>query len=140
MTLHCPECKSTKISPIVETSNNGGYAVNNSMTRKTSVSNITLNSTHRNYWMCSNCGSKFRNVQNLQEEITSEKKKVTGFGILSVLIVIMTIVCIAASYIAAFGPVLAILAVVSFGNLLISTKKVSAMSKELIYLKENCFN
>ena len=140
MTLHCPECKSTKISPVVETTNNGGYAVNTSVTRRSSVSNITLNSTHRNYWMCSNCGNKFRNIQNLQAEIVSESKKLKMYLFALVLVVFIAVVSLVMDWIAFFGPVVLILGALCAYYWLSTKKRITSMTQELAYLKRKCFD
>ncbi len=67
--LHCPECGAAALSPIVETEIGRGAAVNRSITRRTSASAMRFSNTRQDYWMCSECGQKFRNLQNLDEEL-----------------------------------------------------------------------
>ena len=71
--LHCPQCKGEQITPIVESSVDGAMTTHSSNGR---FSSTTVSNTHRNYWMCSTCGNKFRNIQNLEQEIEKMKKGV----------------------------------------------------------------
>ena len=71
--LHCPNCKSHNIAISTETSIDG--AVTSSFGGSARVASTRFNNTHRNYWFCSDCGSKFRNIQNLEEEIAKVKNK-----------------------------------------------------------------
>lgn len=137
--LHCPQCKSTAISPVVETEISGGTAVSHSFTRKTSGSSFRFNNTHRNYWMCSDCGYKFRNLQNLEEEIASLRKTAKSgvYGI--ILLVVLGLFCcitIGAGFTLVLLVPILILVVVS---LFIIKGKIDAMESERAYLKKNCF-
>ena len=140
MQLHCPECKSTNITPITETSNEGGFAVNNRMSKHTSVSNIVLNSTHRNYWMCGSCGEKFRNIKNLQQEILSTQKKLKSYLVLGALILFILLGAIILDAVSAFLPLIIILAAIDGIYIVINKKRISDMTNELRYLKKKCFD
>lgn len=72
--IHCPRCKSMQLSPVVETQTTGGTAVHTPLTRKTSMTTYSSHSIHRNYWMCQSCGHKFRNLENLQEELAEKER------------------------------------------------------------------
>ncbi len=64
MRLHCPRCKSYSFSPSVEAAETFGSA-----TRVTQ--NIAVGSAstiHKSYWICHDCGLKFRNVDDLDAE------------------------------------------------------------------------
>lgn len=137
--LHCPECGSVTLTPIVETEISGGTSVNHSFTRKTSASQMQFNNTHRNYWMCSNCGHKFRNLQNLEQEITSLQKKVKNGWIGTFIVALLALVC-AIGYgigftLLFFVPILAIIIVALF----ILKGRINKMEEEREYLKANCF-
>lgn len=71
--MYCPECKSHHISPIVETEIPGGISLNHSFSKRNNVSAMQFNNTHHSYWMCSSCGCKFRNLQNLEQELKTHK-------------------------------------------------------------------
>lgn len=137
--LHCPECGSAALTPIVETEISGGTAVNHSFTRKTSASQVKFNNTHRNYWMCSNCGHKFRNLQNLEEEISSLRKLVKNGWLGTILVILLSLVC-TIGYGIGFTllvcvPLLAIIII----SLFIFKGRISKMEEERAYLKANCF-
>lgn len=137
--LHCPNCHSTSLSPVVETEITGGTSLNHSFSRRNSVSSMQFNNTHRNYWMCSECGNKFRNLQNLEEEIAKLQKAVTsaiaGLILIAVLILLNMIVVGFNSLvlIMIIPTVILALAVPYVKN------KIRELEKEKIYLKRNCF-
>ncbi len=109
--LHCsnPNCKSTVLTPIVETATNtttsgGGYSgakgclgyllfgpcgllcgnCGNSRT-------TTTQSTNRTYWVCQQCGNKFRNLQDLEKELEGVKKKTKMLPVAAVALAIPVI-------------------------------------------------
>lgn len=69
--LCCPECGGRSLSPIVESTNSGGTAFSVPIFRNLNFTTFQSSTTHRNYWMCQDCGHKFRNLQNLKEEMAS---------------------------------------------------------------------
>ena len=138
--MHCPECKSSDIAPIVETEITGGTSLNHSLTRRTSVSTMQFNNTHRNYWMCSNCGTKFRNLQNLEEELKNTqglvKRGIIGIVLLLVLVLFFMVII-------GFGgfSVLCIFVILlSVVALCILKNRIAHMNEERAYLKKNCFD
>lgn len=136
--LHCPECRSTAISPVVETEINGGTSLNHSFSRKNSVSTMRFNSTHRNYWMCSNCGRKFRNLQNLEEELASQEKLAKN-GIIGMIIVALLGIFewIAIGFgISLLAWLVEIICIVCY---FILKSRINKLREERIYLKRNCF-
>lgn len=137
--LHCPNCQSNSISPVVETEISGGMSMNHSFSRKNSVSAISLNNTHRNYWMCSDCGHKFRNLQNLEDELAALHKAVIS-AILG--IILLVVLGMFSSSTLGFGitlaflvPVIALVIVAIF----VVKNKIEKMEAERVYLKKHCF-
>lgn len=146
--LHCPDCKSTLFTPIVETTNNGGQAIHMRATRRVGVTSYTASSTHRNYWMCQSCGTKFRNLQNLKEELTSESKQKTGNMYLffvsgggDLLLYRMAMVSEGAKLILfPFIILLTVTAIVCFYLWMKKKSNVKRMTEEKEYLEANCFD
>lgn len=137
--LHCPNCRSNSISPVVETEISGGMSMNHSFSRKNSVSAISLNNTHRNYWMCSDCGHKFRNLQNLEEELAALHKAVRS-AILG--IILLVVLGVFSSSTLGFGITLAFLAPVIalvIVAIFVVKNKIGKMEAERVYLKKHCF-
>ena len=66
-------------------------AVNRSFGRKWGASAIQLNSTHRDYWMCHNCGHKFRNLDSLEDELALCKKGVKSSIYAVILMAVLSI-------------------------------------------------
>lgn len=143
--LHCPRCKSEQITPIVESSVDGALTSHSSNGR---FSSTTMSNTHRNYWMCSNCGTKFRNIQNLEEEIAKTQKGVTFYIIGTIVCLIITLMLIkgimdnpiTALFSGVFTFTMAIATLVFFCFIFTTKNKVKKMTSELEYLKVNCFN
>lgn len=62
--LHCPSCRGTNLTPVIESSSTIGSAGRISK-------NIVLTETNvknKSFWMCQECGHKFRNLEDLIEE------------------------------------------------------------------------
>lgn len=141
--LHCPQCKSSNLTPITEST------VNSSMSSSHgNMSSTTYSSIHRNYWMCSNCGNKFRNIQNLQEEIERTYKSSKASVVVTIFCLIFAImfIVLAVKYplTLIFTVTLcigfAIGTIVSFCFIFSYKNKAQKMEQELQYLKTNCFN
>lgn len=77
--VHCPQCKSTQLLITTESSVDGAVSNTVGGVTATHVSHV-----HRNFWVCADCGTKFRNLQNLEEEIVKTKKESMWFSILAV--------------------------------------------------------
>lgn len=138
--IHCPECKSNDISPIVETEISGGTALNHSFSKRNSVSAIQLNNTHRNYWMCSSCGCKFRNLQNLEEEIKTTQGLVSR-GIIGIILLIMLSIFFTLAIGFSFFSVLCIFVILLTAvAIFILKNRITKMNEERTYLKKRCFN
>ncbi len=141
--LHCPNCKSHNISITTETSVNSAMTTHYSQHSSTLVSN-----SHRNYWICTDCGTKFRNLQNLEEEIQKSRKTPIVMLILaaisfviSIVFVIMGMDNILGMFI--FFPLIlgcGVFALVSFVISFVCKSKIKKMEKERDYLKQNCFD
>lgn len=137
--LHCPNCRSTSISPVVETEVTSAMSLNHAISRKNSISSHGFNNTHRNYWMCSECGNKFRNLQNLEEELSKHRKNVKSAMIGIILVVIIMILSLIINgfsflHILMLPALLLIIAAVN-----ITRNKITELENERVYLKKNCF-
>lgn len=145
--LHCPECGGTRLNAIVESTTTGAVGINTAMTRRVGVSGYNFDTTHRNYWLCHNCGSKFRNLQNLREENNAVTKKKRIALVLTLVFLLLMLVCIVAMNEAkAVGFLFAPLLVVSLTMTLVmlglwakSALQVKKMNQEIAYLEANCF-
>lgn len=138
--LHCPECKSTDISPIVETEISGGTSLNHSFSKKNSISAIQFNNTHRNYWMCSSCGCKFRNLQNLEEELkTTQNLLKRGFVALALMVVLMFFFNTTIGF-GFFSIVCIFVILLVVACIIICKNRIARMTEERTYLKKRCFN
>ena len=141
--LHCPNCKSVHISISTETSIDGAVTTHGGGFSSTHVSN-----THRNFWFCHDCGTKFRNLQNLLEEIKKVKKNPIVFGVLAAIFALVAVIFFIKSgdswlYETVFriwGYMLLVLAAVSSVFIFVSKKKFKKLIEEYNYLQVNCFD
>jgi len=141
--LHCPQCGSDRINITTESSVSGGVTTHSGYGSVTRFDN-----DHRNYWICNDCGAKFRNIQNLEEEIKKVKKSSVTCIIWSIITFIFS--CVLVGMIVAkpwlalvvgaitFGTVLT--AIVFFVFIFVYRGRVKKMEQEKAYLLENCFN
>jgi len=88
--LHCPKCRSTSLTPVVESA--GSVGLMTSMTRKSTV--VQSKADNRSYWVCQHCGHKFRNLEDLMEEHTkrissAKMRSRVGFGFFMVFAVLL---------------------------------------------------
>lgn len=140
--MHCPNCGSYSISINTETTVNGGVS-----THHGSFSTTHMSNTHRNYWFCADCGTKFRNIQNLEEEIQKSKSNPVWAGIIAAIGLIITIylfslVSSAGDFGFFFYPMLCApiaATIVGICFVFVYLNRLKKMRAELAYLQEACF-
>ena len=140
--LHCPNCKSSNIQISTESSVTGAVTANGRHFSSTHVTN-----EHQNFWFCSDCGTKFRNIQNLEAEIQKKKSYPVVYGVFTLIFLVLTIVLLIQAVSSFFGFLFysstflfAILTIVFFCQIFSWKKKLAALRAELEYLQVNCFN
>ncbi len=141
--LHCPNCKSHNITLTTESSVDGAFT-----TQRGRFSSTTVSNTHRNFWVCTDCGTKFRNIQNLAEEIEKVKKSIIAAVILTILSGLTAIFFISKSSSNPVGGYLflpftigtVIFFLVAFILIFVYKSRRDNMLRELAYLQQNCFN
>ena len=141
--LHCPQCKSDKIQITTESSVTGAVTTHHGGMSSTHMSN-----EHRNYWICTQCGTKFRNIQNLEEEIAKTKKLPVVYTVITIIALILTIICLRNMLSSIFGQFLfggltfgcGLATLIFFIFIFTSKSKLKKLQEELVYLKKNCFD
>ncbi len=143
--LHCPKCKSLNLISSTETSGAGAITTNAGGFAVTSVQ-----SEHKDFWICRDCGTKFRNVQSISEELAKNKKRTVFYSVASVICLILCIVIFSLlpheddfDLLFITLPVLAAPAAFLISSiifLVVNVKSIKKLELEEIYLKENCFN
>ena len=137
--VHCPKCGDTTLTPATESTTTGGNVRRNLGGQSAT---ITMNTVHRNYWLCHACGHKFRNIENLEEEIAVTEKKSKSFitcGIIFVIAAILIFI-INIPVLSMFAGLVMIIAGIAMAvSGLMAKSSINAMKQELAYLKENCF-
>lgn len=76
--IHCPRCAGTNLQAINE-GNVSGAMVNNKM---------YVGTENKSYWICSNCGAKFRNLDDWHKELESTRK-IKNFNLLCTIMSIL---------------------------------------------------
>lgn len=140
--LHCPQCRSTNISINTESSVDGALTTSRGALSATKVSN-----THRNFWFCKECGTKFRNIQNLEEEIVKTEKSRKLCMVVSIIAAIISAFLIIKSLeepvlgflMLSYTIVPVVFAVVCFCFIFVYKGRVKKMKAECDWLKRNCF-
>lgn len=133
--LHCPSCKSTAIVPFIE--NVGSIGSAQRLTKNIAVGNSK--SINKSYWMCQHCGHKFRNVEDLQNEVKDLSWRLKGSTILLlVLCAFELIICLLAGFDLSGLFIISVLLLA--GMLLFLKKRKDKLQSELNMLKRKCFD
>lgn len=129
--MHCPVCKSRNISPTTEATSHQGMSYR--VTKRISVGGA--NTTNKNYWMCADCGNKFRNIKELETEGRKLKKAILPlFGALTAVFLLFLLIA-PELWVMVLFPLL-VFGCATLGLWLTLRK----MEKELAYLQVNCFD
>lgn len=142
--LHCPNCKSENIVFTTQTTVSGSVTSNNGGATTTSIS-----SNHKDFWVCSDCGTKFRHIQSFEEEIKRENES-GALKIMGVVFAILSIVIFVASQSHSFsdaegffiflGVAVALGSIASFIGIPFAKKATQKKMEELEKLKKDCFD
>lgn len=147
--LHCPHCCSQQLIAVTEAAQSGGVATTNRVTRNSSMTTYSANTINRHYWMCRECGHKFRNLEDLNAElkqntrIAEVNKKLTAIFAVALLVSMLTIILA--------GGLLGILMIlvmfvatvglgITLGLWLRSQLVVKKLAPEKAFLEQHCFD
>lgn len=70
--LHCPSCRGMNLTPVIESSSTIGSVGRISKNVAVTGTNVK----NKSFWMCQECGHKFRNLEDMIEE----NKRMYRFG------------------------------------------------------------
>lgn len=146
--LHCPNCRSTALTSVTETASSTSMATHSAVTKNVAISSGGTVYNNNHFWMCRECGHKFRNVEDLRRELAETKKKEKPLMFLSVLlliaaafsvacIVVMPAVTLLFMPLAVMSGILGIAVWVSWNG---KKKSIKNMSDDLAYLEVKCFD
>ena len=146
--LHCPHCRSEQLIVVSEAGETTGVATHGRMTRNTGMTTYNTRTVNRHYWMCKECGHKFRNLEDLNNELVKETKnekvlKIVAivFGLLTLLIVIPIVSNLTLLLIFSVPLLLLIgLDLVFYLAWRSTKKKVESMTLDKAYLEQHCFD
>lgn len=146
--LHCPQCRSEQLSAVTEATQTGGVATSSRLTRNVAVTGYSANTVNRHYWMCQECGHKFRNLEDLNDEIMKESKQAKGakiaaivFGVFCLFIVLGMMADEVMMVLMLMPAVMLLLICVIFFVIWLTTKKkVERMTAEKVHLERHCFD
>lgn len=145
--MHCPDCKSIEITPIIE--NVGSIGGVGRMTKNiavTSTSNIT-----KSYWICHGCGHKFENIDDLEAQISTGKrdqKRLHGMlvplGLFTLFLIVIKI-CYHSDPVLNFVYNAAFIFMLIFDAFFyavwkITSKQTKQLEERCAYLKQHCFD
>ncbi len=100
---HCPNCGSESLQAVVETDvkttgSGGGYSAGSGCLGFLlfgplgllcgscgSNQTVTTNTTNKSFWVCNDCGNKFRNKRDELEELNTNMKQFKGLNVLGII-------------------------------------------------------
>ena len=146
--LHCPQCRGEQLTAITEATQTGGVATSSRLTRNITVTGYNANTVNRHYWMCQECGHKFRNLEDLDKELVTETKRAKMSKIAAI---VFGILCLLFMFSMMGNELTAMLMIVPLGLLIGVTmilcsvwhdanKKVKNMIAEKAHLEQHCFD
>lgn len=146
--LHCPKCKSRNLAATAEAGRTEGSATSTRVSQNQVMTTYSSKTFIRNYWICRDCGNKFRNIQNLQQELQMEEKQLKGSVIvmgLGGLILVLTLLLMLTKGVLGvmIGLFPFLIGVVFFVVGLClnrsKTKSIASLKNRIAYLQVNCF-
>lgn len=145
--LHCPHCRGEQLIAVTETGEATGYATHGRVTRNIGTTTYHTTTVNRHYWMCQECGHKFRNLEDLEKELVTETKRAKGCKIAAVVFGVVFLLFVLSMMANEVGMVLFLLptammfvcTLLFFATWFTSKKKVEQMTAEKAYLEQNCF-
>ena len=143
--LHCPQCKSHNLMVTTESSVTGAVTAGS---RGGRISSTHVSNNHQTFWVCGDCGTKFRNIQSLASEIKKYKSSPTVFFILAIVAIIICAYLLINSMSNPFAGFIlgsyaigsGVAAVIFLCCGLYNKSKLRKMKKELEELKIKCFD
>lgn len=146
--LHCPHCRSKQLTAIVEQGETNGTATHTRMTGGIGVTSYKATTVNRHYWMCRECGHKFRNLENLNTELASTqwmiKRGMTGAVVMAVFCLVLLALLKAEPMLLLFVivPLVVCAALVVYVLALCYKykKKADRLESDKAYLETHCFD
>ena len=142
--LHCPQCKSHNLNVTTESSVTSAATVHS---RGGRFSSTHVSNNHQTFWVCGDCGTKFRNIQSLEEEIKKYKNYPLIWFIISAVAAVLCLNWLINSANNPFGflfggyvAVSGICAIIFLCYGFYYKSKLKKMRAELDDLKIRCFN
>lgn len=146
--LHCPKCKSRNLVATSEAGKTEGSAMSSRVSKNEVMTTYSSKTFTRNFWLCRDCGHKFRNIENLEQELYMEEKQLKGsvivMGLGGLLIAIALVLMISKGILGAMigiFPLLFGILFLAIGFFLNRSKKktVASLKNRIEYLKVSCF-
>lgn len=150
--LHCPHCRSEQLIAVSEATQSGGVASTSRITRNVGLTTYSTNTINRHYWMCRECGHKFRNLEDLTAELNGNKKTAQTsrmwtliLGVALVILMISAILTLVqGNFLGLLMLVVALIVCIAFGIALgLMLKSMFAIKKltpEKANLEQRCFD
>ena len=121
--MHCPHCQSRELTCVVETE----------------FSPMTLRNEQRDYFVCGECGCRFRSIQNLEEDLSTLEKNadlaIRTILLTAALCLLSALMISLDASITFYAPILILIG----GLFLLSRVQINKMESECRFLKCHCF-
>lgn len=129
----CPKCKSKNLQIVTNTNytsqtSGGGYSAANGCCGYMalgplgllcgscgSTQSTTVTSTNTSVWVCLDCGNKFRDISDIEEDIKKTSTAHSGYYSIGSIFIVLSLICFILFAFADSGMELSLLSFVSFG-------------------------
>ncbi len=89
--LNCPRCGNTNLQVLSGNRVTSSVSTGRQIGRKSAIVGTSYNNIRETYWFCPNCGMKFRDLDELRNLFTKEKRNSKILGIVGIVILALTI-------------------------------------------------
>lgn len=136
--LHCPNCRSTTLTPVIESAGSIGSV--GRISRNTAITGTSIE--NKSFWMCQECGHKFRNLEDLiQENKRYFSLMRIGLTVICGVMVFLAVFlgCITKEFSGVFGVLVAAVIVYALWDWLLKKEKQKKDAEER-RLRKACFD
>ena len=140
--LHCPYCKDDTLIAAMETDSSN--SIHNVVGGPMATSTGFTKYHNRHYWMCRDCGKKFRNIEDLKGEIKKYQKTEKVWKIFSIILLPLIFFLLTKldtlMITLPFLIIFLLVFLVVFLEWNSCKKRIKIFSEELVWLEEKCFD
>lgn len=147
--LHCPNCRSNQLSALVESADSVSIFTDAAASKGFGMATHGVTAANRNYWVCHECGHKFRNIENLQAEIQYVEKEMKTSrniarvsGVIALILMLLAVSADDFLMVVLCAPfvVSAVCAALWFWMFRRNKKMIARLTEEKRHLDEHCYS